>query len=161
MGHGRKFKQIRLCADFSAGPSKEYSLLFLLAQVRAINIKKIFFSPFVICFWICIWQQTIWDLDFNFHAENKFVISHVLFVCLSLRLQKVINHGTIYILTRESLRNVQTVCDALLMPCLHGYEGKCHFTIEHVTQYNKNVNWPQVNVSRVNTASDWLMFFFY
>ena len=30
--------------------------------------------------------------------------------------------------------------------------GKYHFTIENVTQYNRNVNLPQVNVSRVNTA---------
>ena len=30
--------------------------------------------------------------------------------------------------------------------------GKWHFTIENVTQYNRNVNLPQVNVSRVNTA---------
>ena len=30
--------------------------------------------------------------------------------------------------------------------------GKCHFTIENVTQYNRNVNLPQVNVSRVKTA---------
>ena len=29
---------------------------------------------------------------------------------------------------------------------------KCHFTIENVTQYNKNVNLPQVNVSPVSTA---------
>ena len=26
-----------------------------------------------------------------------------------------------------------------------------HFTIENVTQYNRNVNLPQVNVSRVKT----------
>ena len=30
--------------------------------------------------------------------------------------------------------------------------GKCHFTIENVMQYNRNVNLPQVNVSHVNTA---------
>ena len=30
--------------------------------------------------------------------------------------------------------------------------GKCYFTIENVTQYNRNVNLPRVNVSRVNTA---------
>ena len=30
--------------------------------------------------------------------------------------------------------------------------GKWHFTIENVTQYNRNVNLPQVNVSRVNMA---------
>ena len=30
--------------------------------------------------------------------------------------------------------------------------GNCHFTIENVTQYNRDVNLPQVNVSRVNTA---------
>ena len=30
--------------------------------------------------------------------------------------------------------------------------GKCHFTIENVTQYNRNVNLPQVNVSRVNKS---------
>ena len=30
--------------------------------------------------------------------------------------------------------------------------GKCIFTIENVTQYNRNVNLPQVNVSCVNVA---------
>ena len=30
--------------------------------------------------------------------------------------------------------------------------GKCYFTIENATQYNRNVNLSQVNVSRVNTA---------
>ena len=30
--------------------------------------------------------------------------------------------------------------------------GKCHFTIENVTQYNRNVNLPQVNVSCINMA---------
>ena len=38
--------------------------------------------------------------------------------------------------------------------------GKCHFTIENVTQYNRNVKLPQVNVSRVYTALnivDWLI----
>ena len=28
-GHGRKFKQMRLCADFNAGPSKKQPLFFL------------------------------------------------------------------------------------------------------------------------------------
>ena len=32
--------------------------------------------------------------------------------------------------------------------------GKCIFTIENVTQYNRNVNLRQVNVSRVTTALD-------
>ena len=35
------------------------------------------------------------------------------------------------------------------MPCLQ--ETRLHFTIENVTQYNRNVNLPQVNVSRVKT----------
>ena len=43
-----------------------------------------------------------------------------------------------------------------LMSCLHEtrlHEVKCHFTIENVlTQYNRNVNLPQVNVSHVNMA---------
>ena len=30
--------------------------------------------------------------------------------------------------------------------------GKCHFTVENVTQYDRNVNLPRVNVSCVNTA---------
>ena len=29
MDHGRQFKQMRLCADFHAGPSKEYLIFFL------------------------------------------------------------------------------------------------------------------------------------
>ena len=32
MGHGRKFKQMRLCADFNAGPSKEYIIFFLYSN---------------------------------------------------------------------------------------------------------------------------------
>ena len=36
--------------------------------------------------------------------------------------------------------------------------GKCHVTIENVTQYNRNVNLPQVNVSRVNTAIGYAVF---
>ena len=31
--------------------------------------------------------------------------------------------------------------------------GKCHFTIDNVMQYNRNVNLPRVNVSRVKTTS--------
>ena len=38
-----------------------------------------------------------------------------------------------------------------LMPYFHETR-KCHFTIENAMQYNRNVNLPQVNVSRVNTA---------
>ena len=37
MGHGIKFKQMRLCADFSAGPSKEYPLFFLLFDVHSLS----------------------------------------------------------------------------------------------------------------------------
>ena len=39
--------------------------------------------------------------------------------------------------------------------------GKCHVTIENVTQYNRNVNLPQVNVSRVNTAIGYAVFLNY
>ena len=39
--------------------------------------------------------------------------------------------------------------------------GKCHFTIENVMQYNRNVNLPQVNVSRVNTACAKSRFYFH
>ena len=65
MGHGRKFKQIRLCADFSAGPSKEYSLLFLLAQVRAINIKLLFYF-FTFCNMFLDLHLTTDHLGFRF-----------------------------------------------------------------------------------------------
>ena len=32
IGHGRKFKQMRLWADFNAGPSKVLALFFLLVD---------------------------------------------------------------------------------------------------------------------------------
>ena len=45
------------------------------------------------------------------------------------------------------------------MPCLHETRLRevnvIIFTIANATQYNRNVNLPRVNVSRVNTAKDW------
>ena len=38
------------------------------------------------------------------------------------------------------------------MPCLHGTRLAEVNAFENVTQYSRNVNLPQVNVSRVNTA---------
>ena len=35
-------------------------------------------------------------------------------------------------------------------PCLHETRGKCHFTIENLMQYYRNVNLPQVDVSRAS-----------
>ena len=54
-------------------------------------------------------------------------------------------------LLQLKLLSLQSVTNAVFTRDMFTW-GKCHFTIENVTQYNRNVNLPQVNVSRVNTA---------
>ena len=66
---------------------------------------------------------------------------------------------TVQTATGPTVMGSRLVCR--LMPCL--YETRlrevnwCHFTIENVARYNRNVNVLQINVSRVNTAISFLM----
>ena len=61
-----------------------------------------------------------------------------------VRALRVENLNTIYYLSNSWKARRWPVTVQASLTC-----GKCIFTIENVTQYNRNVNLPRVNVSRV------------